>query len=103
MSVTSDWRGHRIRMADSGEWVFVDSGEVVAEDLGRSCGHCGQENTPEGHDPCLGTLPENVVMNACCGHGGACEPYIQFWTGISVRGEPAEQLIAELKLDREGA
>lgn len=44
---------------------------------GESCGECGLRPTIEGHDACIGTLPN--VMNACCGHGGRNEPYVQFW------------------------
>lgn len=42
------------------------------------CGECGDKPTAEGHDACLGTLPN--IMNACCGHGGLNEPYVQFYT-----------------------
>lgn len=40
------------------------------------CGHCGIKRTPEGHDGCIGTLPN--VMNACCGHGETRHAYVQF-------------------------
>ena len=42
----------------------------------KSCGYCGKDNTPEGHDGCLGTLPG--LMNACCGHGIESGTYVQF-------------------------
>ena len=41
-----------------------------------TCLHCGLKRTSEGHDGCIGTLPN--VMNACCGHGRTSEAYIQF-------------------------
>lgn len=39
------------------------------------CVICHKKSTPEGHDPCLGTL--EGVMNACCGHGTS-QIYIQY-------------------------
>jgi hypothetical protein len=47
------------------------------------CGLCGQLQTPEGHDACLGTLPG--VKFACCGHGRE-EGYVVFETGQTIRG-----------------
>lgn len=61
------------------------------------CAKCGLLPTPEGHDGCLGTLPEEVVMNACCGHGSDSMAYVQFWDGSDVRGEEAIYLISTLK------
>jgi len=40
------------------------------------CNHCNLDPTKEGHDACLGTLPN--VMNACCGHGDVNLAYVQF-------------------------
>lgn len=68
------WRGHQIRK-ERGHYIYTDTGQLVSEYPNRECGFCGLENTPEGHDGCLGTLPN--VMNACCGHGNG-EAYIQF-------------------------
>lgn len=52
------------------------------------CGHCGLARTPEGHDGCLGTLPD--VMNACCGHGGQAEgAYVQFLDGTRIADDEA--------------
>ena len=42
----------------------------------RLCGHCGKHNTKEGHDGCLGVIPD--AMNACCGHGEINDAYIQW-------------------------
>lgn len=45
-----------------------------------NCDHCGLDRTSEGHDGCIGTLPN--VTNACCGHGGNAEgAYVQFSIG----------------------
>lgn len=47
-------------------------------DDGGPCEKCGNKPTIEGHDACIGTLPN--IMNACCGHGGRNEPYVQFYS-----------------------
>ena len=60
------------------------------------CVHCGLGPTPEGHDGCLGTLPESIVMNACCGHGEDRMAYVQHWDGQCVRGRQALAEIADL-------
>ena len=73
------YRGH----ATAGH-RYCDTGERVSDNPWRACGHCNRENTPEGHDPCLGTLPG--VMNACCGHGDTADAYVQFVNGVVVRG-----------------
>lgn len=52
------------------------------------CSHCNLPPSPEGHDGCLGTLPD--IMNACCGHGDISYAYIQYWCGKIVRGEEAQ-------------
>lgn len=61
------------------------------------CAKCGLPPTPEGHDGCLGTLPEHIVMNACCGHGYDRMAYVQFWDKSDVRGPEAIKMQAELK------
>lgn len=38
-------------------------------------------------DECLGIL--NGVMNACCGHNGYTNPYVQFLDGSTVHGDDA--------------
>src|SRR2546427_9498136 len=51
---------------------------TVGEDgagVERPCVHCGVTATPDGPDPCLGTLLG--VVSACCGHGVE-EPYVLF-------------------------
>ena len=49
----------------------------------QRCPACGLCPTPEGHDPCLGTLPG--VRYACCGHGRD-QGYIMFEDGRTIRG-----------------
>lgn len=70
------WRGHNITEMSGGEWQYEDTGEIVALNPNRECGHCGLENTIDGHDGCLGSI--RGVLNACCGHGIESDRYIQF-------------------------
>ena len=85
--LVSHLRGHPIVLRDRA-WRFVDTGEPAKSTWKeRPCGHCGQHNTPEGHDACLGELPG--VANACCGHGSIEEAYVQFSSGGSLRGADA--------------
>lgn len=60
------------------------------------CAHCNKLPTHEGHDGCLGLLPEDVVMNACCGHGDIDIAYVQFWDGNCIRGQEAVDLQQQL-------
>lgn len=76
-----NWRGHPMELKD-GVFVFSDTEEKVSVGKYRPCAVCNLPDTPEGHDPCLGTL--SGVMNACCGHGD--EGYIQFDNGTILRG-----------------
>lgn len=48
----------------------------------RACG--AMEPTPEGHDPCIASLPG--VEFACCGHGRG-PGYVAFSNGTVIRGE----------------
>lgn len=59
------------------------------------CAHCKKPPTPEGHDGCLGTLPE-PIMNACCGHGNDDQAYIQYWGGKRIAGREAVEETAKL-------
>lgn len=78
--MSDKWRGHKIHLDDRlEEWLYSEDGQPVKDSPQRPCGYCGLANTPEGHDGCLGTLPD--VMNACCGHGSDDEAYIQFEGG----------------------
>lgn len=85
MTVSAFHRGHKIYCEDE-EFVYED-GVPVRLDPQRACGYCGKEATPEGHDGCLGTLPD--VRNACCGHGRVDEAYIQHNSLRRVSGEDA--------------
>ena len=88
------YRGYEIERINE-KWFFCKSGRSVAETWeGLPCGHCGKNNTKEGHDGCLGTLPN--VMNACCGHGQINEAYIQYWDGTCIRGDSAKAIFDKL-------
>jgi hypothetical protein len=92
------------------DYRFVDTDEPLWPDayFRRQCPACGLRPTPDGHDPCLGTLPG--VRNACCGHG-VVPGYIAFADGTVVRGaftvvqrstatgerEPAIQIVQRTK------
>jgi hypothetical protein len=88
------WRGHIIYSDFNGQFWYED-GTKVKDDIDRACGHCGQENTSEGHDACLGTLPN--VMNACCGHGSINDAYIQYYDGSSIYGQEAKERMEDAK------
>ena len=80
------FRGHPIEQNARHVWIFADTGEAVAGTWStRPCGVCGQFNTPEGHDACLGTIPGAV--NACCGHGYPHRAYVQYPDGTILRGQ----------------
>ena len=80
-------RGYEITERD-GVFYFTDTDKPTAETWqDRPCGHCGLHNTPEGHDGCLGTLPN--AMNACCGHGQPDDAYIQLPDGSTIHGAEA--------------
>ena len=71
-------RGNRVTLINSDKniWIYDDGIQTDLEvDKALPCGRCGKPPTKEGHDTCLGTLPE--IWNACCGHGHDV-PYIQF-------------------------
>ena len=92
-------RGHKIKYSTTQDaWIYADTGDKV-EDMWkhRPCNYCGLDNTPEGHDGCLGTLPH--VKNACCGHGQIEDAYVQLeGEGYdSPRGQDALDLIEILK------
>jgi hypothetical protein len=53
------------------------------------CIKCKLLPSPEGHDGCLGTLRDDNIMNACCGHGDDSGAYIQYWDRVILRGECA--------------
>lgn len=91
---TSKWRGHKIFWSD-GLWCYSDNLQPVRNDKNRACRKCKKENTPEGHDGCLGTLPG--VMNACCGHGRKKDAYVQLINGQTIHGKDAKTILDILK------
>lgn len=93
MTITGHLRGHPISYVDD-RWVYSDTSTPTVGNE-RDCGHCGEPNSKEGHDGCLGTLPG--IMNACCGHGDLEEAYVQFSPGNCVRGLDAVAEIDRLK------
>ncbi|MCO7246415.1 hypothetical protein [Halomonas sp. Mc5H-6] len=97
MTATTHLRGHPIEWDIlATQWIYTDTRQPTASTWEeRPCGHCGDHCTPEGHDPCLGTLPG--VMNACCGHGEANAAYVQFGDRTTVRGQEALSVIDELR------
>lgn len=59
---------------------------MIGMDPGGECKLCGKGSLPvpglhhyRGVDPCLGLLPD--VVQACCGHGGAGQPYVTIAPG----------------------
>lgn len=63
--------------------------EYIGSGQYGKCSKCGLLPTVEGHDGCLGTLPDAQIMNACCGHGDDSYAYIQYWDGNIIRGNGA--------------
>lgn len=90
MSATGYMRGHAVYYGEC--WRYRDTGEATRRD--RPCAHCRLDATPEGHDGCLGALPG--VRNACCGHGRRSEAYVEFDSGVLIRGF----VLCELKGER---
>jgi len=82
--VKSHWRGNEIYFKyDS--WYYSTDNKLVSDDKDRKCGYCKMDQTAEGHDGCLGTLPN--VMNACCGHGVPSECYVQLLNSKVISGK----------------
>jgi hypothetical protein len=95
--VKSYLRGHEIEFIND-EWVYCDTKISTAQTYrDRPCGYCNEFSTPEGHDPCLGTL--KGIMNACCGHGEINKAYVQFLDGHSIHGEDGFTILNILKKD----
>lgn len=88
---TEKLRGHNIVYV-GGEWLYEDTMTASAGNE-RSCGYCGKQNTGEGHDGCIGTIPG--AMNACCGHGESGDAYIQYFDKNDIRGVEALNEIAK--------
>jgi len=80
------FRGHAIFCHEQ-VWYYLDTLEPVSRTWHtRGCGRCGKQDTPEGHDGCLGTILG--ALNACCGHGEPGDAYIQF-KDHELRGQAA--------------
>ena len=75
-------------------WRYSDDDSFV-KDAERLCGVCRESRTPEGHDPCLGTLPG--VRNACCGHGDDDDAYVVFQDGTRLSGSEAISYFSGLR------
>ena len=67
------------------------------------CAKCGKLPTKEGHDGCIGTLPDSDVMNACCGHGLNSQAYVQFRNSPRISGTEAINYINERRLKKQEA
>ncbi len=67
------YRGHAVT-ADG--LRYVDTDQLISDNVDRDCGHCELPNSPNGHDGCLGAQPG--VVNACCGHGYDAHAYVNF-------------------------
>lgn len=84
--IMEQFRGNEIYKSN-GEYLYKDSDKPVSENWQTTnCGHCNLPFTPEGHDGCIGTLPN--VLNACCGHGITQDAYVQF-EDRTIRGQEA--------------
>lgn len=63
MTAHSSSRGWPIVYINN-QWVYADNHKKLYQ---RRCKQCQQLPTQEGHDVCLGKIPN--VISACCGHG----------------------------------
>lgn len=95
MTITSQSNGYGIYYDKSNKWKYIDNDEEFSAKNKRDCIYCGKPQTIEGHDGCLGTLIG--VKNACCGHGGIDNCYVQFLDGESIHGEDAKVILNILK------
>jgi hypothetical protein len=81
----STYGGHRMHY-ENDAWFFNDTGEPIIGS-NRPCVFCFKVRTKEGHDGCLGSLPN--VSNACCGHGDIEEAYVLFDDGTRLEYQAA--------------
>lgn len=98
--VSSRWRGNEMYCVGD-KWFYSSDNLLVSMDKDRKCEYCRKDNTIEGHDACLGTLPG--LMNACCGHGNVSEAFVQFLDGFCVRELDAITIINILKEKSNGS
>lgn len=93
MSDHSTLQGHEIYY-NNGGWRYLDDNSATVDGWQtRPCGHCHEPNRPDGHDACLGELPN--VINACCGHGDQRQAYVQYTDGRIERGADAQARFAK--------
>lgn len=71
--------------------------QYLLQGTNEKCKVCNEFPTKDDYDPCLGELPINIIMNACCGHEETKCAYVQFWNGECIRGEKAKQIQQILK------
>lgn len=62
----SELNGNPIYSNEQNLWFYCIDDKPADFYHPRKCPHCGKSVTKEGHDGCLGTLPN--VKYACCGH-----------------------------------
>lgn len=89
----SKLRGYSIEKTSNGEWIYSDD-KTSCKIRRTRCGHCGKTDTQDGHDGCLGILPE--AMNVCCGHGNVAEAYVQYRDRTCIRGQEAINVFKQL-------
>lgn len=91
----SQLNGHDIEH-NGREWIFSDTGEsTIKTHTNRPCGNCGKHKTKDDHDHCIANL--RGVSNACCGHGDTDSAYIQYDSGLIVRGSEAVAAFDKLR------
>jgi len=85
MTITAYRMGHKIWWDTIIEWWrYEDTGEPIPRPkhaLERPCTLCNQPPTPDGHDPCLGTI--SGAKAACCGHG--VQPGYVVWVQDNIK------------------
>jgi hypothetical protein len=87
----SELNGNRIINKNKSLWYYEDDLQIVDFSNPRPCPHCKKNVTSEGHDACLGTLPN--VMFACCGHHSSNgHPYVMFSNGEQIDFDSTESL-----------
>jgi len=66
--VTSYFYGHPAYFDEAlNNWRYCDTDEPIQIPSQRPCPQCRQLPSLDGHDACLGTIPDACA--ACCGHG----------------------------------
>jgi len=87
-------RGYEVKF-HNGRLIYCDNAQSVEGDHRATCGFCGLHDTPEGHDGCLGTLPN--VEEACCGHGDNRQAYVRYDDGSYHEGEDTLKLMLKMR------